>query len=506
MEHSYEMQLEEKDIEEAVMEASKFVSEAKALIKHASRKLADMNKEEEEERLSTSSSSTKALQVKLPKLELAVFAGDVTEWSAWWDSYEATVHNSDLPEVSKFSYLRSLLTEDVRKVIKGLSLTSAHYKVACELLQQRYGRKEPIVFSHIQSLMTLEAKGQNGLQKLHSLQDQILVHVRSLEALGIDGGTYGVFMTPLILSRLPMDVRMEWARNGEGKEGKLDAVLDFLKVEIQRRERAESFKVDSQNENPKSAPKKTVPTASALHGSTKEVNCGVCNKRHETVKCFKLKNMDHQSREKAIRDSRLCFRCLSPNHIARKCDSFCSTCNGKHHKLLCHNDGDHTETQTMHAGSMSGYVPTQVLMQMAKVQVKGPKGLFSVNMLFDSGSDKSYISTKVAKMMGLRAKCKVNHSYAVFGGVSGASLRNVHVFDVCKDRQIVTDKPIEAIELPTICASIYRPKLPHDTLRQLGDLELAPCSSGKLEVDVLIGLGFYWNLICAEDPSIKLNE
>jgi len=49
------------------MEASKFVSEVKALVKHASRMLAEMEEEAEEEKLSTSSDSTKALQVKLPK-------------------------------------------------------------------------------------------------------------------------------------------------------------------------------------------------------------------------------------------------------------------------------------------------------------------------------------------------------------------------------------------------------------------------------------------------------
>ncbi len=34
---------------------------------------------------------------------------------------------------------------------------------------------------------------------------------------------------------------MEWAREGHGKEGDLNFLLDFLKREIERRERADTF-------------------------------------------------------------------------------------------------------------------------------------------------------------------------------------------------------------------------------------------------------------------------
>ena len=69
------------------------------------------------------------------------------------------------------------------------------------------------------------------------LQDELLAHVRSLEALGVTGDQYGVILTPLILSRLPQDVRLEWAREGLGRESDLDWLLTFLASEINRRER-----------------------------------------------------------------------------------------------------------------------------------------------------------------------------------------------------------------------------------------------------------------------------
>ncbi|ESP02106.1 hypothetical protein LOTGIDRAFT_111232 [Lottia gigantea] len=92
--------------------------------------------------------------MKLPKLELTHFKGDVTTWTSWWDNYEATIHKSDLPDVTKFTYLRSLLDSEAAAVIKGLKLTSDNYGIACNLLKERFGRKELIIFSHIQNLMS----------------------------------------------------------------------------------------------------------------------------------------------------------------------------------------------------------------------------------------------------------------------------------------------------------------------------------------------------------------
>jgi len=49
-------------------------------------------------------------QVKLPKLSIKPFGGDITQWFSFWDSYDAAIHsNPDLSAVDKFNYLRSYL-------------------------------------------------------------------------------------------------------------------------------------------------------------------------------------------------------------------------------------------------------------------------------------------------------------------------------------------------------------------------------------------------------------
>ncbi len=51
-------------------------------------------------------------------------------------------------------------------------------------------------------------------------------------------------LTAIILSRLPADLRMGWAREGEQHESDLNWLLAFLQSEIERRERSQSFVKD----------------------------------------------------------------------------------------------------------------------------------------------------------------------------------------------------------------------------------------------------------------------
>ena len=46
---------------------------------------------------------------------------------------------------------------------------------------------------------------------------------------------------PLVLPKLPEDVRLEWAGNADGKESDLSFLMEFLAAEIPRRERSGNY-------------------------------------------------------------------------------------------------------------------------------------------------------------------------------------------------------------------------------------------------------------------------
>ena len=278
--------------------------------------------------------ASEVCKVKLPKLEIPKFSGDLTKWTTFWESFEALVHNSSLPTINKFTYLQSLLEGEARSVIQGLALTAANYEVAIELLEERFGKKERIVFAHIQALLNVTIVPEKGTKtaSLWKLQDELLSHIRSLESLGVKGDKYGLFLTPVILSRLPNDIRMEWSRDGEGHESDLDFLLKFLKGEIGRHERSETFKEIS-NSKPQvlSERRVKVPSASALQTSSIPTRssvptCGFCAKKHPSERCWEVSSLSPHDRHHKIKEAKMCFKCLSKSHFASSCSAKCSKC------------------------------------------------------------------------------------------------------------------------------------------------------------------------------------
>ena len=84
-------------------------------------------------------------RVKLPKLSLKRFNGDITKWASFWDSFNSAIHsNSSLSSVEKFNYLNSFLESTAAESIAGLTLTAKKYEEAVAILK-RFGNTQLIV-------------------------------------------------------------------------------------------------------------------------------------------------------------------------------------------------------------------------------------------------------------------------------------------------------------------------------------------------------------------------
>ena len=69
---------------------------------------------------SVAASEFRQVSIKLPKIELLRFSGNYTEWLTFRQNCLSHIHtNSDIPIISKFTYLIGLLDGDVKDVIKG---------------------------------------------------------------------------------------------------------------------------------------------------------------------------------------------------------------------------------------------------------------------------------------------------------------------------------------------------------------------------------------------------
>ena len=295
--------------------------------------------------------------VRLPKLELPSFSGDILSWQSFWESFRVTVDDSDLPDISKFTYLRSLLKDGASTVLDGLSVTADNYRVAKELLEDRFGQRELIIYAHVQALIELKQNDKDlSVRELRGLYEKIIGHVRSLESLHVSSKQYGIILTPMIVSCLPCKLKLEWAKEDPKNMFDLDCLMDFLKENLEGLERSEQFSQTTKfksvsKDEPKGGPKgkgtykggpsskgsEKKATASALH-VTSDNKCSFCDKSHKTEDCYQLVSLNYEDRMQKIKEARLCFRCVRPGHTKYNCRSFvtCSICGSRNHtKLRC---------------------------------------------------------------------------------------------------------------------------------------------------------------------------
>ena len=78
-------------------------------------------------------------------------------------------------------------------------------------------------------------KDIRGLQKLY---DEVKTSVRNLETLNVETSTYGSLLVSLLTEKLPNDLRIRLSRKFENGIWNLNEMLDFLKLEVEAKERS----------------------------------------------------------------------------------------------------------------------------------------------------------------------------------------------------------------------------------------------------------------------------
>ena len=145
--------------------------------------------------------------VKLPQLDMPTYNGDRLKWTEFWDTFETTIdQNGSLSEVEKSKYLNSKLTGEAKLAVSGILLSNENYKVAVDILKERFGDQQTVVNSHYAELINLSS-ANNTTRSLRFLYDQIEKNLRSLNALKQDINQ-DIFVS-LVTAKVPRDVLIQ---------------------------------------------------------------------------------------------------------------------------------------------------------------------------------------------------------------------------------------------------------------------------------------------------------
>ena len=411
-----------------------------------------------DEQTTSGSIEHKQSHLKLPKLELPKFDGVVFKFQNFWDQFEVAVHNNDnVPAVQKFTYLRSVLEGIAYQTIEGFEVTSANYHHAVDALKHRFGRKRIIILSLVKSIVQLEPRSNKGVASLRDLHDTLKNRIRALEALGEKPMTHSCILLPILEAKLPPELSEKWELElTDIKEESVDLELffKFLNKQVISNEAGErnasvigedvyhsqtggivrgNAGWDKNGTGIKNTREKTFTAAGLMASGMNQSSNAVCNlckqQGHETLKCPELKRGSIEERWQLVRENRLCFNCLKPastfhySSVCRQPKCSIEGCGRRHHAML-HGDGDRStegQRQTTLSGFVSSYSPKmqQALLQTgtATLVADGDQRV-NVRVLFDSGSQRSYINKNVPESLALDGPSEVL-SVSMLGGGGG---------------------------------------------------------------------------------------
>ncbi|XP_068757562.1 uncharacterized protein [Montipora capricornis] len=448
-----------------------------------------------------SSPSANQVKAKLPKLTLPKFWGDLTNWMSFWDSFESAVHkNPSISKVDKFNYLNLLLEGTARRAVQGLTLTEANYDSAVEILRKRYGRPQQIISAHMDEVIKLQPGHNDRPASLRYLYDRISVHVRGLASLGISTEQYGSLLIPVVMSKLPNEIRLEVARNSTNEIWKF---LQMIKKEVEARETSEHVKTSKSSRKP---PLGKPPIPSANKFGRNPVKCVYCKEYHYSASCERVK--DPNKHKEILVKERRCLNCLRPGHVVRVCKNtkVCRHCGESHHQSICpsvsSSSSDERPTTSPPEQEVSNTTTTNtignkgtVLLQTAKAiafDEDNSKSTY-VRILFDNGSQRSYVTSSLKSRLNLKPIKTETLHLNMFGG-STFRKQSCEVVKLRLRKNEGKEVEVTALNYPIICSPL--PSKVEVNYPHLEDLQLADSLNDKCgAIDVLIGSDYYWEIV-----------
>ncbi|XP_046854266.1 uncharacterized protein LOC124447403 [Xenia sp. Carnegie-2017] len=464
------------DIAADIDSSSEYGCEVLGALAEINEALSTIETNKRNEELANTSTSTVSsgarCRVKLPKLEVKKFSGKIQDWREFWDSFESSIHNNDgLSEVDKFTYLRGLVEEPAKSAISGFALTSINYAEALKVLERRYGSKVMVQRAHVNDLMNLKpVYNESDTTRLRKFFDAVETNYRGLEALGVKEETYCEIVVPNLLTKIPNSLKLTITRGRDYLEWGMKDFVDALQAEVELRE-CHKLAVGEKEEDQRRR-RREPGTASGLFASrNNRLFCAFCCGEHKHEECTKV-----TGRQERMQLLPSCSICDKSN-------------NNQKDERNSREESGQVSVANVHVSTRS-----RVALQTAQGVLIG-KGNTRVRVLFDSGSQKSFVTCDAKRCAKLNVARREWLEVNTFGG--GSSKGRMTEVVQCEVSAVRGGRKIrvEALVVPHICAiknehlEVDKNKYSHLKDLWLSDVNL---KQDTLDVDVLIGADNLW--------------
>ena len=456
-------------------------------------------------------SSSTSVTMRLPKLNIEKFSGDILEWRSFKDLFEAAVDRSTISAAQKLQHLKSLLSSEPLQSIQGISITDANYHIAWKILCDRYDDNKLLKASYIETLLYQPSVKEESSVALRKLLDTTAQCERNLEALGCPTDQWGDLILHVMSRNLDSETRKLWDIYIADKSTiTVDLMVKFVGQRCQSLESRRDMKKSEKVPTPQNSGKKQA----ASHVATTS-KCELCCQDHFIWMCETFVSASPCERSTLVKQHNLCYNCLRSGHMASKCRSRnCGRC-GKRHNTLLHEDksseasentvhdeektegpsSDQAQASSHHAGCK----PTdtsKVVLATASILVKDRQGKFQeCRALLDPGSQATFMSQACVK----RLRVKLSPTYLQVTGVNGGESFVTHSCATINIGSRLDDEfSASAVVYVLPHVSTLMPTVPLNTSKFSSFDKLEPADSNfhtPGDIDILIGADLFYDFL-----------
>ena len=452
--------------------------------------------------------SNDSMQLNLPVLNIKSFSGDYKEWLNFENSFKSVIdENKALNNRQRFQYLKSSLRDEALRTIESLVINDENYKEAWRLLTNRFKNTRLIVQDHVMSILNAPSINKQSPSLLRALVDTVVSNLTSLKSLGITVDKWDALLIPVIVEKLDYSTKREWQLSLDKDVPTYKQFIDFLEKRCLMLESLSYMSNNKTSNEGKVYHKQNnyfnkSKTVSHITTNKKQASCSMCKKSsHLIFQCIDFLKMSIPERIAQVKRLKLCINCLRENHQVATCRTShkCQACNKKHNTLIHTDEADADENSSVTLSNHSSSLlkcSDSVLLSTAIVLIKNAKNEYETcRALLDPGSMSNHITEPMIKKLKLNTE-QINIQIKGLNGAASSSqkqvldvgIKSIYNAYSTKINCIVVNKITENLPLVSINpSSLEIPK----TIK-LADPKFF--ESGT--IDLLIGAGLFWNLLC----------
>ncbi len=352
-------------------------------------------------------------------------------------------------------------------------------------------------------------------------------------ALGKSEESFGSLLIPIILSKLPVEVQKNLAREQNNSEWTLNILRQAILKEVTILEAAIPIDNPLKAYGQHTTPSVTASFHTNVSGNTQgpplneppppttrprgPPTCLYCKGKHHPTTCKSV--LDPNERYQMVKKENRCFNCLGRHKVsACKSQNRCQNCKRKHHTSICTNTRQEQEKAktpnqenlpqvTPVNAAMTVPVPntstnteingTMCLLKTAIAPVRSQHFTVEAHILFDEGAQRSFITQDLVDQLQLKPIKRDTIGLSAFG-TKTPTTRQLDVVTVDLVTEYNETVSLDVLVVPQI-ATPLKNHLPSvvPNLQYLAGLKLAHpvTSDARFEISLLIGVDYYWQLV-----------